>query len=577
MYSKEQINSIKKRVDLVSLIGNYVRLKKNGNNYLGLCPFHSEKTPSFSVNPTKGFYHCFGCGKSGDALKFLTDHSNYTFLEALEELGVQQGIRLKKNKQNFQPIRKILEMGNDFFLKNAQNLPLEAREYLKKRNFLSETLEKFELGYALAEWDAFKKQISSDFIGEAEEVGLIKKSSKYNKYYDFFRARIMFPFRNAQGDLVGFAGRSLNDDNSPKYLNSPEFELFQKSAFFYGMFQAKEAISKKNRIIIVEGYTDVLRMSEKGFAETVAIAGTAITPKHITQLKHKQKEAIFLFDGDSAGNKAACKSASISLIHGLEAKIVILPDGEDPDSFFEKHSEIEMENLLIKGKKIFSYIVENKKKNYEKTEDITKKKELLQELVDIGNSIGDFIKREIFFTEISKEFQIDLRKQQKKITNALQNEQKNYQKRIFFEGTEGNLLKAAIKNFKHLKLIKEYLQPEDFLSLVAQQFFQRMFALSEEDLQNISTVDLLGMYDEDKKIKDFIAADEDLKEPLFDETVRSWIYKLKYELIFDDYKKKCENKFSKRQQELINKRDAELKKIEHLKNSETKKIFTKHK
>lgn len=561
MYSKEQIQSIVQGTDLVSLIGGNIQLKKAGKNYLGLCPFHQEKTPSFHVDDVKNFYHCFGCGKHGDALQFLIEYNNLSFLEALEQLAIHQGVLLKQNKNNFQPIRKILEIAQEFFKEKAQILPVDAKKYFQTRKLQPESIKKFEIGYAPNNWDGLKNILPKNSLAEAEQVGLLRKSEKTGNYYDFFRDRIMFPFRNIQGALVGFAGRSIGEKNLPKYLNSPEFELFQKNSFFYGLFQAKEAIKKKKRIIIVEGYIDVIRMSEQGFAETVAVAGTAITSKHIYTLRQKGVEIFFLFDGDTAGTRAAIKAGAMALSCGLDVKIVLLPKESDPDSFLRESSSKQLENLLQTAENVFSYLLKTKQVQYQKANGLVEKEKILEELIQIGNSIESEKRKNIFFAEVSKHFGISrqLFDSQKLTQNFTTTPVEK--KEEMLETMETKLIQAALLELKYFSLIKKYLKSSDFQNHTIQKFLQRLFFMNE-DLQSIKFSVLLQVFRDDKKITNFLLSctkNVSLKQP--QGQLEQWIYEIKKKSIYRHYDAIYT---ATKQKETWQECKKQIKEIEHL-------------
>ena len=581
MYSKEQIRFIVHGVDLVTLIGQRVHLKKTGKSYLGLCPFHQEKTPSFHVDPVKKFYHCFGCKKHGDALQFLVDDGNSTFLEAIEQLAVMQGVALKANKKNFHPSRKILEVAQNFFLEKARNLPVEVRAYLESRKFHSDSIKKFEIGYAPNAWDGLKNSLPQDSFLDAQKVGLLRKSDKNkNHYYDFFRHRIMFPFRDYQGALIGFAGRSVKAEDQPKYLNSPEIELFQKNSFFYGLYQAKQAIQKKKRVIVVEGYTDVMRMSEKGVEEVIAVAGTAITEKHIYALKQKMTEVIFLFDADSAGNKAAMRATRMSLGYGLDAKIAILPANSDPDSFLLTHSLDAMRELLTRAEDVLQYIL-NQQKNLYQASGLSQKNKILNDLLEFGSSIAEASKQSIFLSEVAKNFEIDVRVLQQKFYPAVESEkQKINFNRV--ENTETKLLKAVLQNLETFPLLRQYLQPQDFSNQLIQRLLQRLFSMQDQEIMTSSISEFLQIFCDDQKIVSLLlycSKHEDIKQP--QGKLEQWIYDIKKKSIYQNYASSIYAHCSRaKQKELWQAYKAKLKKIEHLtSNTEYKRVasFTNYK
>ena len=529
MYPREQIRVIAQKTDLISLVGQYVLLKKKGKTYSGLCPFHSEKTPSFHVDPLKGFYHCFGCGAHGDAIKFLIDSGNLTFLEAIDKLAALQGIILRKEKKTFHPTRKFLEEAQIFFTKQWEKLTdtTPPKKYLLQRNFKNQTLKKFEIGYAPQSWNALLKNFDSKSTTELEKAGLVRKSEKKGNYYDFFRDRIMFPFRDHQGALVGFAGRAISEDNIPKYLNSPEIELFQKNSFFYGLFQGKSAIVKKRRTIIVEGYTDVLRMHEAGFEETLAVAGTALTKKHIEKLRQNHGEVIFLFDADDAGVAASMRSARLALQYGVEAKISFLPLSKDPDEFLKNQPSSEMEKVLGTATPVLLSILEFEKKRFGAAKDISVKDNILKELLELASGVVGENKKKIFLNEIASYFKIDLTSLQRQTqqTQMAQNrlQQKNSVVSEIFVSEDDNIPPASssslagysdaafvrceekdTKSAKEMKIagfvlkhpicfstLRKYLQYQDFFKEPLRRLMQRLFAMQDKEIASCSMADFI--------------------------------------------------------------------------------------
>lgn len=510
MYPRELIKLIAQKADLISLVEQVVSLKKTGKSYIGLCPFHNEKTPSFHVDPIKNFFHCFGCGAHGDSIKFLIDNNNFTFIEAIEKLSSMQGITLKKQaKKNYHPVRQYLEKAKDFFIVELNNLESNSpvAKYLASRNFNIQTIEKFEIGCAPNKWNGLLNKFNLEING-LEKAGLVSKSEKTNHYYDFFRNRIIFPFRDLQGALIGFAGRAVSAETVPKYLNSPELEIFQKSSFFYGIFQAKPAIQKKRRIIIVEGYTDVMRMAEMGFEETVAIAGTSITDKHIRQINQKAVEAIFLFDGDLAGSKSAEKSARLSIKEGINAKVAFLPEGSDPDEFLLKNSAKVLEQKLQQAISVMFFIIQQAKNKFDEADSLNQKDVILKELLEIVFSITEKNKQNIFLSEIAKYFNLDPTKILKNYNLAKVSNSNQSQPKTFIEDTfvkKINLKEAALIGFVFHKptyffVLREHLDSSDFLSRDLEKLMARVFSIELEDILNYSLVDFLQFFRDDEKI-----------------------------------------------------------------------------
>lgn len=330
------IDDLLSRIDIIEVISAVVQLKKHGTGYKGLCPFHAENTPSFNVSSTKQFYHCFGCGASGDAIKFLREHDGLTFMEAIEKLAAQANIEIPKtyskpnnNLKEFSNINSIIKKR---FIKNLKSNGT-ALDYLKKRGITDDLINKFEIGLAIDAWDDVTNILKKDNkLKNGLSIGLLVESK--GKIYDRFRNRIIFPIRNTSGLTIAFGGRALSKSDSAKYINSPESDIFYKSSEIYGLYESKQEINKKDQIIIVEGYTDVLALHKNGYSNSVATLGTAFTKLHIIKLLRYSKNIIFCFDGDNAGKKAAWK-AMTNCLSELRDEVNIgfsfIEDGRDPD------------------------------------------------------------------------------------------------------------------------------------------------------------------------------------------------------------------------------------------------------
>ncbi len=330
------IDDLLSRIDIVELISNDVELKKSGANFKGLCPFHSENTPSFNVSQTKQFYHCFGCGASGDAIKYLREAHGLTFIDAIEKLASIANIEVPKtlNKENTEFIN-LFDTNNQVknYFKECLEKSEIAKQYLLSRGFDEKMIDKFDIGYASESWDSLKNFLdSSRSINDGLELGLLIKSN--GKIYDRFRNRIMFPIKNTAGKTIAFGGRALDKDEKAKYINSPESKLFYKSSELYGLYESAKQINKLNNVIIVEGYTDVISLHNNNFQNSVASLGTAFTKLHLQKLKRYSKNITFCFDGDKAGHEAAWKALQNCLegyTDDLRIDFCFLSDGLDPD------------------------------------------------------------------------------------------------------------------------------------------------------------------------------------------------------------------------------------------------------
>lgn len=343
------IHALLARIDIVEVVGAVVPLRKAGTNYVACCPFHNEKTPSFSVNHSKQFYHCFGCGVSGDAIQFIIEHNSLNFVEAVEMLAAQAGMAmpvLEKDVQSAEHklIYTVLSEASKHFEQQLrqQTVAKQAVNYLKERGLTGVTAKHFGLGFAPPGWDNLLTSIATNTTQKdlGVKAGLFVKKDP-NKYYDRFRNRIMFPIRDRRGNVIGFGARTIGSvKDEPKYINSPETPVFSKSHELYGYYEARQAIQKAQAVIVVEGYMDVVSLYQAGVANVVATLGTACTEHHIQYLLKTVPEVIFCFDGDLAGKKAAWRAMELSLPlleDKYRIKFLLLRGNEDPDSFVRKH------------------------------------------------------------------------------------------------------------------------------------------------------------------------------------------------------------------------------------------------
>ena len=345
------------RADVVEIVGRYVQLKKGGANYMGLCPFHGEKSPSFSVSPAKQFYHCFGCGKNGNAISFLMEHAGMTFIEAVKDLAQQFGMqvpeddaspqdraRAAEQREKQSTLTDVLEKAGEAWRKHLKNTP-HAVEYLKGRGLSGEVAKQFGLGYAPEGWRTLASVFPNYDDPLLAESGLVIASAEEDggeeKRYDRFRDRIMFPIRNVKGECIGFGGRVLGDEK-PKYLNSPETPVFSKGRELYGLFEARSALREQGYVLVTEGYMDVVALAQLGFPNAVATLGTACTPEHVQKLFRFTDAVVFSFDGDAAGRRAARKALDGALPYASDVrsvKFLFLPAEHDPDSFIRAHGK----------------------------------------------------------------------------------------------------------------------------------------------------------------------------------------------------------------------------------------------
>ena len=365
MIPESFIQELLNRIDVVDIIDKRVTLKKAGANYLACCPFHQEKTPSFTVSPSKQFYHCFGCGEHGSAISFLIEYEGLTFVDAINDLANSIGLKvpndapqkIENNAENSN-LEEIIKIASIYYQKQLRVSP-KAINYLKARGLTGEVAKEFSIGYAPEGWQnlkiAFKKYEDESLV----KAGLVVRNEK-GKHYDRFRNRIIFPIYSDKGKIIGFGGRIIDPEDTPKYYNSPETPLFQKSYELYGLLASRKPIREKGYVLVVEGYMDVVGLAQNGIRNTVATLGTATTAFHIKKLIRYTQEIVFCFDGDNAGRSAAWRAMNNSLVSvtdNIQLKFLFLPDTHDPDSFVKENSAKEFELLAQNSMPLTEYII----------------------------------------------------------------------------------------------------------------------------------------------------------------------------------------------------------------------------
>tara|TARA_B100001109_G_scaffold255824_1_gene261246 strand:- start:11794 stop:13758 length:1965 start_codon:yes stop_codon:yes gene_type:complete len=420
MIPKETVDDIIEAARVEEVVGDFVNLKKRGANLLGLCPFHNEKTPSFTVSPTKGIYKCFGCGEAGSAVNFIMNHEHYTYPEALKYLANKYNIEIEEEEQSAEQIQAanekeslflISQFAADFF-KNQLHESEEGRaiglSYFKERGFRDSTIEKFALGYSPDIWDAFTKAaLEKGYKLEyLEKAGLTIVKEEGKKTFDRFKGRVIFPIHNISGRPIAFGGRTLSADKKvAKYLNSPESDIYHKSKVLYGLNLAKRKIVEKDNCYLVEGYTDVISLHQNGVENVVSSSGTSLTEDQIRLIKRYTSNITILFDGDKAGIKAAFRGIDMILSEGMNVKVLAFEEGEDPDSFAMNKSQEELLGFLEKESKDFirfktSLLLE------EVGTDPIKRADLIKNIVGSIALIPDPIARSVYIQECSSLMEI---------------------------------------------------------------------------------------------------------------------------------------------------------------------------
>lgn len=413
MIKADTIAKIKDEADVVEVLGDFISMKKAGSNYKANCPFHNEKTPSFVISPAKGIYKCFGCGKAGNSLSFVMEHENLNYVEALKYLAKKYNIEIEEEIQtDFQKQLQsekdslfiVNEFAKDTYLKNL----LETDEgksiglsYFKERGFNEAIIEKFQLGYSLEKGSAFTTlALNKGYnLDNLKKAGLT--SRKENSKYDFFRGRVMFPIHSISGKVLGFGGRILKDDKKQaKYVNTSDSDIYNKSKVLYGMHFSRNEIRKKEEVFLVEGYTDVISLFQSGIENVVASSGTSLTIDQVKLIKRYTENIVLLFDGDTAGIKAALRGVNIILENGLNVKVVLLPENQDPDSYVREVGATAFEEFVKTNKKDFILFKLNLLLQ-DAQDDPIKKANLIQDIVQSISIIPDAIIRSVYIKECS--------------------------------------------------------------------------------------------------------------------------------------------------------------------------------
>jgi len=444
---KQTVDDILGAARVEEVVGEYVNLKKRGANLLGLCPFHNEKTPSFTVSPAKGIYKCFGCGKAGGAVNFLMDHEQFSYPEALRFLANKYNIEIEERevtpeeqaaaneKESLFIVTKAAAIYFQDQLFNTENGRAIGLSYFKERGFREETIKNFKLGYSPDEWQAF-----TDFaLDKGYKLEYLETTGltivKGDKKFDRFKGRVMFPIQNISGTVIGFGGRTLKEEKkTAKYLNSPESEIYHKSRVLYGLHQARNAIVKAERCYLVEGYTDVISMHQAGVENVVSSSGTSLTEGQIRLIKRYTSNITLLFDGDEAGMKAAFRGVDMILGEGMNVKVLAFPEGEDPDTFAQKMSTEDLQTYLSENAHDFIRYKTNLLLK-ETGDDPMKRAELIRDIVGSIALIPDPIARSVYIQECSDMMDIgeealmsELNKvRRKKISTQLRRQQQEEQ------------------------------------------------------------------------------------------------------------------------------------------------------
>ncbi len=475
-YSDDIIQRVKDATDIVSVVGEYVSLKKAGNSYKGLCPFHSEKSPSFTVSPSRNGFHCFGCGKGGNVITFIMEMEKMPFPEALRLLADKAGIVLPKPQENQRDqeaerarerMQAINEFAGKFFHERLLSTEgQQAREYFKGRGFTKETAVKYQIGYAPAGWDSLKTAAQKAGFSQEEllQGGLLVHNEEKNSYYDKFRNRLIFPVKNNYDKIVAFGGRLLGEETGPKYLNSPETLLFKKSECLYLLDMAREAIRQKGMVLVVEGYFDAVALHHFGFENTVATLGTALTSQHGRLLTRYTKEVVFSYDADAAGQAAVLRGFEPLISAGLNIRVLVMPDAKDPDEYLQKHTKEEFESLIEKAPGFFRWWAQSLKKKFQGAP-VEERMRALQGFVPMILQIPDEVTVQAACSAIESELSLDNRD----LLTIVNSERKKGFRKPAPETSAPKSEAAGVLTAKAIEKPEDFQLESDFLALLTEE------------------------------------------------------------------------------------------------------------
>lgn len=510
MISQNTIQQIFNRVDIIDIVGEFVKLKKRGTNYIGNCPFHNEKTPSFTVSPTKEIYKCFGCGKSGRAIDFVMEHEKYSYPEALRWLAARYNIEIEETETSpevklqqltSESLYAINNFAQKFFthqLFDTDEGNMIALSYLKERGFREDILHKFQIGYNPDQRDGLTKELlANQFNRELLPKSGLSAIRNNEELVDNYRNRIIFPIHGNTGKIIGFGARVIGkSDRGPKYINTPENEIYVKSRILYGLYQARMAIDKAKECLLVEGYTDVVSLHQAGIENVVASGGTSLTTDQIRLIKKYTDNLTIIYDGDSAGVKAALRGLDMALEEGLNVRLVLIPDNEDPDSYVNKVGVTAFNEFVARSKKDF-IIFQLEVMLKEVGADVSKKSAVVNQVAETLSKINkaeDFTKQQDYIRQCSDLLKID----EAGLTNLV-----NKYKRDKISKEE----KKGLAQEEFNQQLKQAEQPEDVLDDTG-----RLLIQDEAHERNILRVLLeygLRTWDETSNVADYIFSELD--------------------------------------------------------------------
>ena len=518
--SDEIIQKVKEDSDIVNIVSEYVNLKKSGSNYVGLCPFHSEKTPSFTVSETKQYYHCFGCGEGGDIVSFIMKKENLEFLDAVKFLADKLGIEIEDKAVNFNDkedkseIYEINKVSARYFRDNLYKNSF-ALEYLRKRNINAKTIRQFGLGFSLNSWDNLYRYLSQKGYSDnaIEKAGLIGKKSGNNGYYDKFRNRIIFPIIDTKSRIIGFGGRVL-DDSHPKYLNSQDTIAFNKGNHLYGLNLLNKHSNRK-RILLVEGYMDVISLYAKGINYSVASLGTALTDRQCKLIKRYGEEVYICYDSDLAGINAALRAIDLMLKVDVNPRIISLPKGMDPDDYINQKGLIEFEKQLNNSLNYMDFKINIIREKYD-LEKLEEKVNFTKEIANLIKGLKSPIEQDVYIDKISDKTGISKEAIEKEIRGKFYKKKELYKKDIIKENikpiktilptaylkAEMDIIRLSITDKDYYEIIADRLKFRDFESNECRMIYEligKMYANEENIDEKVLFVKTLEIPNLDKE------------------------------------------------------------------------------
>ncbi len=566
------IEKVRERSDIIDIVSDYVQLKKSGSNYVGLCPFHNEKTPSFTVSDTRQFFHCFGCGEGGDSIAFIMKKENLDFVEAIRFLANKYGIEIEEgqvDKKKVAEKEKLYEINKEtarFFYKNLMNNP-KALDYLGKRGIGLNIVRRFGLGYSSNSWDSLHRYLKN--IGykdeELEKLGLIVKKNGNTGYYDRFRDRIMFPIIDTRSRVIGFGGRVM-DKTMPKYLNSKESIIFNKSEHLYGL-NLVDKYSDRKRILLVEGYMDVISLNARGLNEIVASLGTSLSQRQSRLLKRYGKEVYICYDSDSAGIKATLRAIDILLGEGIHPRMIILPQGMDPDDYINRFGILEFEKLLSKYYNHVDYRIHMLKREHN-LDDIEGKIKFTIKVSNIIKDLNSPVEQDVYIDKISKETGITREAIIKEIEKGQSNSRNKgkisrvkdsdikpvlYNMMSGYLKAELDLVKFMMEDRDYFDIINNKLSPDDFSSIELKKIYG--FIKDEYNRSDILKIDNIKELLQDGGIDDKLIESIEKNEIEYDTTIID-------DIIEDLIATVVYNNLEKKRQEILKKIAALEKKVD---------------